>query len=93
MLSGTEGMGRQNDVHNLIAIAYSDRDVAEPHCLTVENILICTSYTLCHDHAPKGVGLYFLFTVSILLVSPSRTFQNTLQYSIPLYYDAYSRPF
>ena len=46
MLSGTEGMGRQNDVHNLIAIAYSDRDVAEPHCLTVENILICSSYTL-----------------------------------------------
>ena len=36
----------------------------------------------CHDHAQKGVGLYFLFTISIFPVPPLRTFQNTLRHPL-----------
>ena len=48
---------------------------------------------LCHDHAQKGVRLYFIFTISIFLVPLPRTFWNGLQWPTYFRHDAYSRPY
>ena len=50
----------------------------EPSPLFMKHAIAQSDQPRCHDHAQKGVGLLFLFTVSLFPVSPFRTFRNLL---------------